>query len=95
MCVWVQHIQNFVCVYIVLLCFVFVCVCFSHKVTCLLHTVLYNVGLTDFSWCHQVPEFEEAAFNTALNKVVRCKTKFGWHLLQVLSERCVIVTLLS
>ncbi|KAL5764521.1 hypothetical protein ACOSP7_016875 [Xanthoceras sorbifolium] len=34
-----------------------------------------------------VPEFEEAAFNSALNKVVRCKTKFGWHLLQVLSER--------
>ncbi|KAJ4724458.1 Peptidyl-prolyl cis-trans isomerase [Melia azedarach] len=34
-----------------------------------------------------VPEFEEAAFNTPLNKVVRCKTKFGWHLLQVLSER--------
>lgn len=35
----------------------------------------------------QVPEFEEAAFNAPLNKVVRCKTKFGWHLLQVLSER--------
>lgn len=34
-----------------------------------------------------VPEFEEAAFNASLNKVVRCKTKFGWHLLQVLSER--------
>lgn len=34
-----------------------------------------------------VPEFEEAAFGTPLNKVVRCKTKFGWHLLQVLSER--------
>ncbi|KAK4492337.1 hypothetical protein RD792_003141 [Penstemon davidsonii] len=34
-----------------------------------------------------VPEFEEAAFNAPLNKVVRCKTKFGWHLLQVLSER--------
>ncbi|PKA57967.1 Rhodanese-like/PpiC domain-containing protein 12 [Apostasia shenzhenica] len=33
-----------------------------------------------------VPEFEEAAFNAALNKVVRCKTKFGWHLLEVLSE---------
>ncbi|KAL2535928.1 rhodanese-like/PpiC domain-containing protein 12 [Forsythia ovata] len=34
-----------------------------------------------------VPEFEEAAFNAPLNKVVGCKTKFGWHLLQVLSER--------
>ncbi|XP_028793604.1 rhodanese-like/PpiC domain-containing protein 12, chloroplastic [Neltuma alba] len=34
-----------------------------------------------------VPEFEDAAFNAPLNKVVRCKTKFGWHLLQVLSER--------
>ncbi|XP_042474229.1 rhodanese-like/PpiC domain-containing protein 12, chloroplastic isoform X1 [Zingiber officinale] len=35
----------------------------------------------------QVPEFEEAVFNAPLNKVVRCKTKYGWHLLQVLSER--------
>ncbi|XP_047321987.1 rhodanese-like/PpiC domain-containing protein 12, chloroplastic [Impatiens glandulifera] len=34
-----------------------------------------------------VPEFEEAAFGAPINKVVRCKTKFGWHLLQVLSER--------
>lgn len=34
-----------------------------------------------------VPEFEEAAFSAPLNKVVRCKTKFGWHLLQVLAER--------
>ncbi|OVA18528.1 Peptidyl-prolyl cis-trans isomerase [Macleaya cordata] len=34
-----------------------------------------------------VPEFEEAAFSAPLNKVVRCQTKFGWHLLQVLSER--------
>ncbi|KAK9735938.1 hypothetical protein RND81_04G239500 [Saponaria officinalis] len=34
-----------------------------------------------------VPEFEEAAFSAPLNKVVRCKTQFGWHLLQVLSER--------
>lgn len=34
-----------------------------------------------------VPEFEEAAFGAPLNKVVRCKTKFGWHLLQVLSQR--------
>lgn len=34
-----------------------------------------------------VPEFEEAAFNAPVNKVVRCKTKFGWHLLQVLSAR--------
>ncbi|KAL8140166.1 hypothetical protein V2J09_006187 [Rumex salicifolius] len=34
-----------------------------------------------------VPEFEEAAFSAPLNKIVRCKTKFGWHLLQVLSER--------
>ncbi|XP_010536124.1 PREDICTED: rhodanese-like/PpiC domain-containing protein 12, chloroplastic isoform X2 [Tarenaya hassleriana] len=34
-----------------------------------------------------VPEFEEAAFETPLNQVVRCKTQFGWHLLQVLSER--------
>ncbi|KAK1390778.1 rhodanese-like/PpiC domain-containing protein 12, chloroplastic [Heracleum sosnowskyi] len=34
-----------------------------------------------------VPEFEEASFGAPLNKVVRCKTKFGWHLVQVLSER--------
>ncbi|KAK1406883.1 hypothetical protein QVD17_38492 [Tagetes erecta] len=34
-----------------------------------------------------VPEFEEAAFTAPLNKVVKCKTQFGWHLLQVLSER--------
>lgn len=34
-----------------------------------------------------VPEFEEAAFSAPLNKIVRCKTQFGWHLLQVLSER--------
>lgn len=34
-----------------------------------------------------VPEFEEAAFKAPLNQVVRCKTQFGWHLLQVLSER--------
>ncbi|CAH9070619.1 unnamed protein product [Cuscuta europaea] len=34
-----------------------------------------------------VPEFEEAAFCAPINKVVRCKTQFGWHLLQVLSER--------
>ncbi|GAB2298775.1 hypothetical protein Dimus_032853 [Dionaea muscipula] len=34
-----------------------------------------------------VPEFEEAAFSAPLNKVVKCKTQFGWHLLQVLSER--------
>lgn len=41
----------------------------------------------------QVPEFEEAAFNAPLNKVVKCKTKFGWHLLQVLSERYAIKTI--
>lgn len=35
----------------------------------------------------QVPEFEEAAFSAPINKVVKCKTKFGWHLLQVISER--------
>ncbi|PIA53825.1 hypothetical protein AQUCO_00900425v1 [Aquilegia coerulea] len=34
-----------------------------------------------------VPEFEEAAFSAPPNKLVKCKTKFGWHLLQVLSER--------
>ncbi|XP_048139518.1 rhodanese-like/PpiC domain-containing protein 12, chloroplastic isoform X2 [Rhodamnia argentea] len=34
-----------------------------------------------------VPEFEEAAFSAPINKVIKCKTKFGWHLLQVLSER--------
>uniref|UniRef100_A0A2P2MF04 Uncharacterized protein MANES_02G138400 n=2 Tax=Rhizophora mucronata TaxID=61149 RepID=A0A2P2MF04_RHIMU len=34
-----------------------------------------------------VPEFEETAFSAPLNKVVRCKTEFGWHLMQVLSER--------
>lgn len=41
-------------------------------------------------WVHKgqmVQEFEEAAFSAPLNKLVRCKTKFGWHLLQVLSER--------
>ena len=36
---------------------------------------------------YQVPEFEEAAFSAPLNKVVKCKTNYGWHLLQVLSER--------
>ncbi|XP_010247474.1 PREDICTED: rhodanese-like/PpiC domain-containing protein 12, chloroplastic isoform X2 [Nelumbo nucifera] len=34
-----------------------------------------------------VPEFEEAAFSAPLNKVVQCKTKFGYHLFQVLSEK--------
>ncbi|MCO5550066.1 hypothetical protein L7F22_003545 [Adiantum nelumboides] len=34
-----------------------------------------------------VSEFEEAAFNSPLNKIVRVKTKFGWHLVQALSER--------
>ncbi|XP_044504958.1 rhodanese-like/PpiC domain-containing protein 12, chloroplastic [Mangifera indica] len=34
-----------------------------------------------------VPEFEEVAFSSPLNKVARVKTQFGWHLLQVLSER--------
>jgi hypothetical protein len=34
-----------------------------------------------------VPEFEEAAFKAELNQVVRCRTQFGLHLLQVLSER--------
>ncbi|GAA0147255.1 chaperone [Lithospermum erythrorhizon] len=34
-----------------------------------------------------VPEFEETAFSAPINKVMKCKTKFGWHLLQVLSER--------
>eukprot|EP00249_Psilotum_nudum_P032166 c47366_g1_i1 orf=95-1030(+) len=34
-----------------------------------------------------VPEFEEAAFNAPINKLVRVKTKYGWHLLQVLSQR--------
>ncbi|CAA7044778.1 unnamed protein product [Microthlaspi erraticum] len=34
-----------------------------------------------------VPEFEEAAFGAEPNHVVKCKTQFGWHLLQVLSER--------
>lgn len=41
-----------------------------------------------FVWI-QVPEFEEAAFKAPLNKLVRVKTKHGWHLLQVLSERSV------
>ena len=46
----------------------------------------------------QVPEFEEATFGAPLNKVVRCKSKFGWHLVQVLSERlkvCLIPRLFS
>lgn len=53
--------------------------CFQHQYT-----------LIDIWWfmC-QVPEFEETAFSASLNKVVRGKTKFGWHLLQVLSERYV------
>eukprot|EP00252_Welwitschia_mirabilis_P006550 TRINITY_DN17438_c0_g1_i1.p1 TRINITY_DN17438_c0_g1~~TRINITY_DN17438_c0_g1_i1.p1 ORF type:complete len:305 (+),score=34.41 TRINITY_DN17438_c0_g1_i1:203-1117(+) len=34
-----------------------------------------------------VPEFEDVAFSSPLNKLVRCKSKFGWHLLQVLAER--------
>ncbi|KAH7677367.1 Peptidylprolyl isomerase protein [Dioscorea alata] len=34
-----------------------------------------------------IPEFEQVAFTAPLNKVVRCKSKYGWHLLQVLSER--------
>ncbi|CAA6654437.1 unnamed protein product [Spirodela intermedia] len=34
-----------------------------------------------------VPEFEEVVFSAPANKVVRCKTKFGWHLVQVISER--------
>eukprot|EP00850_Spirogloea_muscicola_P014062 SM000098S25142 [mRNA] locus=s98:452744:455135:+ [translate_table: standard] len=34
-----------------------------------------------------VPEFEAAAFSAPINKLTRVKTKFGWHLLQVLSER--------
>ena len=33
-----------------------------------------------------VLDLEEVAFNALSNKVVRCKTKFGWHLLQVISE---------
>lgn len=51
---------------------------------------MYNVfstSLNVITLTEQVPEFEEAAFSAPLNKVVRCKTKFGWHLLQVLSER--------
>ncbi|EOA21238.1 hypothetical protein CARUB_v10001587mg [Capsella rubella] len=34
-----------------------------------------------------VPEFEGAAFKAEPNQVVRCRTQFGLHLLQVLSER--------
>lgn len=34
-----------------------------------------------------VAEFEDAAFKAPMNKVVQCKTKFGWHLVQVISER--------
>ncbi|KAI5068099.1 hypothetical protein GOP47_0016444 [Adiantum capillus-veneris] len=34
-----------------------------------------------------VSEFQEAAFNAPLNKIIRVKTKFGWHLVQSLSER--------
>ncbi|BFI40507.1 hypothetical protein AXG93_2852s1140 [Marchantia polymorpha subsp. ruderalis] len=33
------------------------------------------------------PAFEEAIFTAQLNKLIRVKTKHGWHLLQVLSER--------
>lgn len=43
----------------------------------------------------QVPEFEEAAFSAPLNQVVKCKTQFGWHLLQVLSERYTILPKIS
>ncbi|RDY08647.1 Rhodanese-like/PpiC domain-containing protein 12, chloroplastic [Mucuna pruriens] len=50
---------------------------------------LKDIITVNFLWIggKGVPEFEEAAFSAPLNKVVRCKTKFGWHLLQVLSER--------
>lgn len=43
--------------------------------------------LSLMKYVSQVPEFEKAAFDAPVNKVVKCKTKFGWHLLQVLSER--------
>ncbi|KAL2649340.1 hypothetical protein R1flu_017468 [Riccia fluitans] len=33
------------------------------------------------------PAFEEAAFGAPVNKLVKVKTKYGWHLLQVLGER--------
>ncbi|KAL3680406.1 hypothetical protein R1sor_023362 [Riccia sorocarpa] len=33
------------------------------------------------------PAFEAAAFGAPVNKLVRVKTKHGWHLLQVLGER--------
>lgn len=48
---------------------------------------LFVCSLNFQTFIGQVPEFEEAAFGAPLNKVVRCKTKFGWHLLQVLAER--------
>ena len=48
---------------------------------------LFSCSLNFQTCILQVPEFEEAAFSAPLNKVVRCKTKFGWHLLQVLAER--------
>lgn len=41
------------------------------------------------TWLIQVQEFEEAAFTAPLNKIVRVKTKFGWHLVQALSQRSV------
>lgn len=51
---------------------------------CMHWSDIYPVDLLVWS---QVPEFEEAAFKAPLNKLVRVKTKHGWHLLQVLSER--------
>lgn len=66
------------------------------KIHWILISAMYYVSWTnmipqlcDAKMC-QVPEFEEAAFSASLNKVVRCKTQFGWHLLQVLSERYVL-----
>lgn len=53
----------------------------TNNSTYLATTLIINVQMS------QVPEFENAAFSAPLNKVVRCKTKFGWHLLQVISER--------
>lgn len=80
----------------------------TYDESCHFFFLLWSLGrLLELIDCHvvkfvvghemtQVPEFEEAAFSAPLNKVVRCKTKFGWHLLQVLSERYILdVILLS
>lgn len=42
------------------------------------------------------PSFEEVAFNSPVGAVARCKTRHGWHLVQVLKERpCALLAQVS